>query len=236
MATIIVALDVPTREEALATVERVGDDIDFYKVGSQLFTRAGPDIVRLLRDRGKSVFLDLKFHDIPNTVASAVAAATELGVELLTLHASGGSAMLRAAREAAGPDGPALLAVTLLTSFTASDVEEVWGKELRSLREEVARLSTLAAEADLNGIVASALEAEALKRKHGSSFLVVTPGIRPTGSDERDQARTATPAEAVNAGADYLVVGRPITEAPEPRAIVASILEEIDATQRTGEE
>lgn len=236
MATIIVALDVPTREEALAIVDRVGEDIDFYKVGSQLFTRAGPDIVQALRNRGKSVFLDLKFHDIPNTVASAVAAATDLGVELLTLHASGGSAMLRAAREAAGPDGPALLAVTLLTSFTASDVEEVWGKELRSLREEVARLSTLAAEAELNGIVASALEAEALKRKHGNGFLVVTPGIRPAGADERDQARTATPAEAVNAGADYLVVGRPITEAPEPRAVVAEILEEIAATQRTGEE
>jgi orotidine-5'-phosphate decarboxylase len=236
MATIIVALDVPTREEALSIVDRIGDEVSFYKVGSQLFTRSGPDIVHALQDRGKSVFLDLKFHDIPTTVASAVAAATDLGVELLTLHASGGSAMLRAAREAAGPDGPGLLAVTLLTSFTASDIEEVWGKELRSVREEVARLSSLAVDAGLNGIVASALEAEAIKRKHGNDFLVVTPGIRPSGTDVRDQVRTATPAEAVSGGSDYLVVGRPVTQATEPQAVVAAMLEEITAALRANEE
>jgi len=141
MAEIIVALDLPDSSAALSLVDRLGDSIDYYKVGSPLFTRSGPAIVHALADRGKKVFLDLKYHDIPNTVAQAVRAAADLGVAMLTLHAGGGMTMMRAARDAVGPDGPILLGVTLLTSFNAAEVEQVWGKELRSLREEVARLA-----------------------------------------------------------------------------------------------
>jgi orotidine-5'-phosphate decarboxylase len=231
MATIIVALDVPTAAEALALVDRIGDDADFYKVGSPLFTEAGPGVVTELRQRGKRVFLDLKFHDIPHTVARAVESAARLDVELLTLHASGGSAMMRAAREARGDEGPRLLGVTLLTSFSAADVEEVWNKELRSLRDEVARLASLASDAGLDGVVASALEAEAIKRKHGPGFLVVTPGIRPAGGLPGDQMRTATPAEAVEAGADFLVIGRPVFSATDPVAALAALRAELVAPE-----
>jgi orotidine-5'-phosphate decarboxylase len=227
MATIIVALDLPTSAGALELVDRLGETIDFYKVGAPLFTRAGPQIVRELKARGKRVFLDLKYHDIPNTVAQAVDAAAELGVELLTLHTSGGAAMLRAAREAVGTDGPRLLGVTLLTSLSPAATEEVWGKELRSLRDEVYRLAALAAEAGMDGVVASALEAEALKRRHGPDFLVVTPGIRPSGTLTGDQVRTATPAQAVRAGSDYLVVGRPILQASDPVEIATQLVREV---------
>ena len=227
MATTVVALDLPTADAALALVDRLGDAVDWYKVGAPLFTRSGPAIVEAIHSRGKKVFLDLKYHDIPNTVAQAVEAAAELGVAMLTLHTVGGSAMLRAAREAVGPDGPRLLGVTLLTSFTAGDIEQVWDKELRSMREEVARLAAIAAENALDGVVASALEAEALKRRHGAEFLVVTPGIRPAGAVAGDQVRTATPAEAVRAGADFLVIGRPVLLSPDPVATIAEINEEI---------
>ncbi len=235
MPEIIVALDLPEVARALQLVNRLGDTVDFYKIGPSLFTRGGPEIVHALRERGRRVFLDLKFHDIPNTVAQAVRAAAELEVEMLTLHASGGTAMLRAAREAAGDDGPRLLGVTLLTSFTPGDVEEVWGKELLSMREEVARLAGLAADAGLHGIVTSALEAEVMKRRYGADFLVVTPGIRPAGELQGDQARIATPAEAVRAGADYLVIGRPITGAEDPVAVAERINEEIAGMVEAGE-
>ncbi len=233
MAEIIIALDLPTPDAALDLVDRVGDAASFYKVGPALYTLTGPSLLRQLRQRGKRIFLDLKFHDIPNTVAKAVEAAASLEVELLTLHASGGSAMLRAAREAAGDEGPKLLGVTLLTSFTPGDVEEVWGKQLISLREEVGRLSNLAAEAHLHGVVTSVLEAEAMKRKHGAGFLVVTPGIRPAGDLAGDQARTATPAEAVRAGADYLVVGRPVTGAADPAEAVGRMRAELAGALET---
>ena len=233
MAEIIIALDLPTPEAALDLVERVGDVASFYKVGPALYTLTGPSLVRELRLRGKRIFLDLKFHDIPNIVAKAVEAAASLEVELLTVHASGGSAMMRAAREAAGDEGPKLLGVTLLTSFTPGDVEEVWGKQLLSLREEVGRLSSLAAEANLHGVVTSVLEAEAMKRKYGADFLVVTPGIRPAGELAGDQARTATPAEARRAGADYLVVGRPVTAAADPAEAVVRIRSELDGALET---
>lgn len=230
MAEIIVALDLPTAAEALTLVDRLGDEVDYYKVGAPLFTRVGPSIVEELTGRGKRVFLDLKFHDIPNTVAQAVAAAAALGVDMLTVHASGGSAMLRAAREAAPPGaGTRILGVTLLTSFSAAEVEEVWGKELRSLREEVARLAAIAAEAGLDGVVASAIEAEALKRRHGPEFLVITPGIRPAGHLAGDQARIATPGEAVRAGSDFLVIGRPVLTAADPAAIIAAVQAQIEA-------
>ncbi|HEX6939359.1 MAG TPA: orotidine-5'-phosphate decarboxylase [Longimicrobiales bacterium] len=231
MATTIVALDLPTAEAALALVDRVGSAVDWYKVGAPLFTRSGPAVVEQLHERGKKVFLDLKYHDIPNTVARAVEAAAELGVAMLTLHTAGGGPMLRAARDAIGADGPRLLGVTLLTSFTAGDIEQVWDKELRSMREEVGRLAALAAESGLDGVVASALEAEALKRRHGAEFVVVTPGIRPAGAVAGDQARTATPAEAVRAGSDFLVVGRPVLHSPDPVATIAEIAAEIRAAQ-----
>ncbi len=228
MAEIIVALDLPTAPEALDLVDRLGDEVGFYKIGAPLFTRVGPAVIEELTGRGKRVFLDLKYHDIPNTVAQAVTAAATLGVSLLTVHASGGSAMLRAAREAVPPgEGPRLLGVTLLTSFSAADVEAVWDKELRSLREEVARLAAVAADAGLDGVVASALEAEALKRRHGPEFLVVTPGIRPAGHLAGDQARIATPAEAVRAGSDYLVVGRPVLTAADPTTVITTIKEQL---------
>jgi orotidine-5'-phosphate decarboxylase len=228
MKSLIVALDLPTADEALALVDELGDPAGWFKVGSQLFTRAGPALVDDLKDRGKRVFLDLKYHDIPNTVARAVEAAAELGADMLTLHASGGSAMLTAARDAVGQDGPALIGVTLLTSFTAADVEEVWDKELRSLRDEVARLTALARAAELDGVVASPLEVEALKRKHGAEFLVVTPGIRPVGDTAGDQVRTGTPADAVRAGADYLVIGRPIYAADDPADAFHRISAEVE--------
>ncbi len=146
---------------------------------------------------------------------------------MLTVHASGGSAMLRAAREAAGPDGPLVVGVTVLTSFAPADLEEAWGRELRSLREEVARLAALAADAGLDGVVASAVEVETIKRRHGPAFRVVTPGIRPAGDAAADQVRTATPAEAARVGADFLVIGRSIAAAPDPVAMVERISSEI---------
>lgn len=227
MKSLIVALDLPTAADALELVDELGEAADFFKVGAQLFTREGPDLVRELKDRDKSVFLDLKYHDIPHTVARAVEAAAELGIDMLTVHASGGRTMMAAARDAVGLDGPTLVGVTLLTSFTGSDVEEVWDKELRSIRDDVARLAGLAAEAGLDGVVSSALEVEPVKRRHGSDFLVVTPGIRPAGERAGDQSRIATPADAVRAGADYLVVGRPIHEAEEPRVIFKRIMDEV---------
>ena len=230
MAEIIVALDLSSPDEALALVDRIGDRIDFYKVGSPLFTRSGPAVVHALRERGKRVFLDLKYHDIPNTVAGAVEAAAELGVELLTLHAGGGAAMLHAARAAAGPDGPRLVAVTLLTSLGVADVEQVWNREVTSMHGEVLRLAAVAAEAGLDGVVASPLECEAIKRRHGAAFLVVTPGIRPAGHALGDQVRTATPLDAHRAGADYLVIGRPVLHAEDPVAVVDGVLGELAVT------
>jgi orotidine-5'-phosphate decarboxylase len=227
MKSLIIALDLPSASEALALVDGLGERAGYFKVGAQLFTREGPTLVAELKDRDRHVFLDLKYHDIPNTVARAVEAAAELGVDMLTLHATGGSAMMAAARDAVGADGPLLMGVTLLTSYTAGDIEDVWGKELRSLREEVGRLAALVADAELDGVVASALEVETLKRKHGSDFLVVTPGIRAQGDDAGDQRRTSTPAAAVRAGADYLVIGRPIYGADDPAAAFDRLLAEV---------
>jgi orotidine-5'-phosphate decarboxylase len=188
-----------------------------------------------LRARGKRVFLDLKYHDIPNTVARAIEAAANLDVELVTVHASGGTAMMRAAAQAVGNDGPRLLGVTILTSFTPAEVEEVWNKEVLSLRDEVGRLASLAAEAGLHGIVTSPLEAESVKRRHGADFLVVTPGIRPPGESAADQARTSTPAAAVRAGADFLVIGRPIIEAGDRVDVVERIVAEVAAGTQVAE-
>ncbi|HEX6134706.1 MAG TPA: orotidine-5'-phosphate decarboxylase [Longimicrobiales bacterium] len=231
MSEIIVALDLPQPEQVLDLVERLGESVAFYKVGSPLFTRSGPALIRELRARGKRVFLDLKYHDIPSTVANAVESAAQLDVELVTLHASGGEAMMRAARAVVGEDGPRLLGVTILTSFTADDVEQVWNKQIISVREEVSRLASLAVEAGLHGVVTSPLEVESLKRRHGAGLIVVTPGIRPAGDGLGDQARTATPREAVRAGSDFLVIGRPVLTAPDPLAVVRAVraqMEELD--------
>jgi orotidine-5'-phosphate decarboxylase len=225
---LIVALDVKSSAAAMQLVDQLGDAISFYKIGSPLFTHTGPEIVKELKQQGKKIFLDLKFHDIPNTVAQAVTAAAALEVDMLTVHAGGGAAMMMAARKAVEDDaGPRILAVTVLTSFSVDDAEQVWGKQLNSLREEVTRMAQLAADAGTHGVVASPLEAEALKRRHGADFLVVTPGIRPAGAARGDQARTATPADAVRAGADYLIVGRPVIDAADPRAVVDQMQEEM---------
>ena len=232
---VIVALDVPSRGDALRLVDELGESGTFYKVGLELFTREGPSIVRDLRERGKKVFLDLKLHDIPNTVSEAVRGASDLEVDLLTLHTVGGRSMLQAAVEtakqaahAAGRSRPiGLLGVTVLTSLSPSEVEATWGRPIVSLRDEVARLGTIAQSAGLQGVVASVLEARALKRQHGQDFLVVTPGIRLAGGESHDQARVATPADAARAGADYLVIGRAVTAAQEPRAAMGRVLDEL---------
>ncbi len=233
MAELIVALDGLSGAEALDLVERIGGVGSLYKVGLELYTRSGPPVVQALGERGKRVFLDLKLHDIPHTVAGAVRAAAAMDVEMLTVHASGGSGMLDAAREASG-GRVKILAVTLLTSLAADDVESVWGREIHSIRDEVARLADLAREAELDGLVASALEASWLRRSVGPNFLLVTPGIRSAGEDRGDQMRVATPAEAVVAGSDYLVVGRPVTRAADPRAAVLALREEIAAAETAG--
>lgn len=230
MGRLIIPLDVPTQAEALALVDRLGARADFYKVGLELYTRAGPDVVRTLVDRGKRVFLDLKLHDIPNTVGRAVAVASDLGVDLLTIHGAGGPTMLERAVEGRTGD-LRLLAVTVLTSLSPDEMGTVWGREIGSVREEVGRLATLAEDAGVDGVVASALEASWLRNRVADDFLIVTPGIRPAGASRDDQNRVATPAEAVEAGADYLVVGRPITQAPDPEAALHAVLAEIEGAE-----
>ncbi len=226
MAEVIVALDYLSADEALSLVERLGPSATFYKVGPELYTRCGPSCVESLAALGKRVFLDLKLHDIPNTVAGAVRSAAELGVDLLTVHIAGGPAMLEAAAQASGPD-TRVVGLTLLTSLTPTELEVVWGREIRSIREEVGRLTDLAVECALDGVVASALEASWIRKRVAQDFLVVTPGVRSAGVDRGDQKRVATPAEAVSAGSDYLVVGRPITLADDPAAAFAALLTEL---------
>lgn len=215
MSRLIIALDVPTQREALALVDSLEDEAGFYKIGLELYTREGPGIVRALKGRGRQVFLDLKLFDIPNTVRQAVSAVSDLGADLVTVHASGGTAMLRAAAEAAA-GGTRVLAVTLLTSLTAAEIEAVWDRTLNSVRDEVLRLAAMSREAGTHGVVCSAMEARDLRRVLGPDALVVTPGIRLPGGDRHDQARVATPREAVEAGASHLVVGRAVTRAPDP--------------------
>ena len=225
MAQVIIALDVPTLDEAMGLVDSLGGGTDFYKVGPELFTREGPSVVRALAGRHKRIFLDLKLHDIPNTVARAVGRARDLDVELLTLHATGGRPMMEAAAEAAGDD-LTLLGVTVLTSMTASDLEDSWGREVDSLEEEVVRLARLARASGVGGVVASVWEAAPIKDALGSDLVVVTPGIRLAGDDAQDQARVSTPAEAVAAGADYLVIGRSVTQASDPAEVLRRVCEE----------
>ncbi len=225
---LIVALDSPDAEKARALVQKLGSSVNFYKVGKELFTAVGPTIVRELVADGKKVFLDLKFHDIPNTVAGAVRSAASLGVSLLTVHASGGAKMLQAAAEAAAQseNRPTVLAVTVLTSFTGQELEQIGIKG--SLEAQVLRLATLAINTGCGGIVASAQEALHLRQALGTEFTLVTPGIRPAGSVAADQARVVTPEAAIRAGADYLVVGRPISAADDPAEAARTILHQIE--------
>jgi orotidine-5'-phosphate decarboxylase len=219
---LIVALDVPTSEEARALVERLSGAVGMFKVGHQLFTEAGSAFVRELVGRGEKVFLDLKYHDIPNTVAKAVARAAEMGVSFLTVHALGGRAMLEAAMGALPAMHTRVLAVTVLTSHAEESLGElgIGG----SLHESVLRLARLAKEANVDGVVASPHEVALVRDACGPGFLVVTPGIRPAGSEKGDQARAATPEAALAAGADYIVVGRPILQARDPRAAAEAIV------------
>jgi orotidine-5'-phosphate decarboxylase len=225
----IVALDVPDPRAALALVERIGPQAEWVKVGLQLFTAAGPEVVQTLRERGLRVFLDLKLHDIPNTVARAVESAAALGVDLLTLHASGGRAMLRAARAAAGAEGPRLFAVTVLTSLSAAELSEAWGRDPLSAEDEVGRLARLAAASGMDGVVSSVHEAARIRAEAGAGLQLLTPGIRLAGDAPGDQARVATPADAARAGVDFVVVGRSVTAAPDPAAAYRSVFAELSA-------
>ncbi len=225
---VIVALDFSTRKAALDVVDALGDDAHLFKVGAQLFAEEGPELLQDLKRRKKSIFLDLKFHDIPNTVAGAVRAASRHGAHILTVHASGGEAMLTAAREAAGEDGPMVVAVTLLTSLASEDVEHVFGRSPVSLIDEVVRLAGIAVSAGLPGVVASPTEVKSIKRSYGDALKVITPGIRLVGDDPGDQSRYATPEDAARAGADYVVVGRSITSAEDPVAAFDAVVQSLD--------
>lgn len=221
---VCVALDFDNKEKALTFVDSIDPQSCRLKVGKEMFTYFGPDFVKALVDKGFDVFLDLKFHDIPNTVAKAVAAAAELGVWMVNVHASGGEKMMRAARESLasyGDKAPLLIAVTVLTSMEQSELPLIGVQA--PLDEHVKRLASLTKECGLDGVVCSAQEATALKTLLGQEFKLVTPGIRPSGSAVGDQKRIMTPEQAVAAGSDYLVVGRPITQADSPASILAEI-------------
>ena len=222
---LIVALDVSSAAEAQKLVARIGDAAGIYKVGLQLFTAEGPGIVRDLVSSGRRVFLDLKLHDIPTTVALAVKSASELGVHMLTIHASGGSAMLRAATEAAA-GRMNVLAVTVLTSLNNEDMQEIGVSG--SLSDQVLRMANLARSAGCQGIVTSPREALLARKALGESFAIVTPGIRPGGAETNDQQRTATPAQAINNGVSHIVVGRPITHAADPAKAAQAVISEME--------
>ena len=229
---LIVALDYSSLNEVKKLAESLGDAVSYYKVGMQLFYSVGLDAVTYLRSQGKEVFLDLKMHDIPNTVAQGAAVLTGLGVAMFNVHASGGAAMMAAAAKAAkeeaakrGIPQPLLIGVTVLTSMES----EQWQRLNYSvaINEQVVHLACLAKEAGLDGVVASPQEAAAIRQACGPDFLIVTPGVRPAGADMNDQARAATPAQALRSGADYLVVGRPITAAAQPREAALNIIAEM---------
>lgn len=226
---LIVALDFPDAQSALAVAGVVGKAASTFKVGKQLFTAEGPRVVTGLAAAGHRVFLDLKFHDIPDTVAGAVASAASLGAALLTVHASGGRRMLEAAVKASGNSAarPIILAVTVLTSLTDSDLKDVGIRD--SASDQVLRMARLAKSAGCAGVVASPLEAAELRREMGPDFLIVTPGVRPAGDSAGDQARVATPTQAIKAGASHIVVGRPITGSKHPAAAARAIVKEITA-------
>ena len=222
---ILVALDYDNKNHALQLIDQLDPNMCRLKVGKEMFTLFGPQLVKDIHDRGFDLFLDLKFHDIPNTVAKAVAAAAELGVWMTNVHASGGLAMMEAAKKALvpyGKDAPMLIAVTVLTSMSDDDLQ-LLGINVPAF-EHVQRLAKLTQQAGLDGVVCSAQEATALKSLLGQNFKLVTPGIRPVGSDAGDQHRVMTPPQAIAAGSDYLVIGRPITKAADPLTNGVAIL------------
>ena len=234
MNPVLVALDVETAHQALALVDRLRGAVGGFKIGKQLFTAEGPAIVRSIAEQGERVFLDLKFHDIPNTVAGAVMSAVTTGAWMINVHASGGRQMMRAAADAATRaatqrrrEKPRVIGVTVLTSLDAAALQETG--VVRSLIDQVVSLARLAQDSGLDGVVASPQEVRAIRAACGPDFLIVTPGIRPRQAAADDQARTMAPAEAIEAGASFLVVGRPITAAPDPRAAAEAISREADA-------
>lgn len=234
---LIVALDVSTMDAMKSIVSSLGDSVSFYKVGMELFYAEGDQTVRYLQDQGKHVFLDLKLHDIPNTVAHGVSSLTRLGANLITIHGQGGPIMMKAAAQAAresaeqlGIERPKLLAITVLTSFD----DEAWtsiGGQL-PISDQVIRLAKLAKESGMDGVVCSALEAKMIREACGPNFLIVTPGIRPSFASTNDQKRIATPASALADGASRLVIGRPITQAANPREAVRLIIEEMESLSK----
>lgn len=229
MAELIVALDVQSREEAVSKVKAIGDVVGFYKIGLELFTAEGPDVVKAVKDLGKKIFLDLKFHDIPRTVERAVRSGGKLGVDLMTIHSVGAKAMIRAAVDAAaefGPNGPKILAVTVLTSLDRNDLSDV-GIVGRAPAEQVAAMARFATENGAHGLVCSPKEVGTLSKSLGVGTLFVTPGVRPAGAAVGDQKRVATPADAVRDGATHLVVGRPILAAADPVSAAYAILAEM---------
>ena len=226
---ILVALDVDTRDAAVKLADSLRGSVGGFKIGSRLFTSEGPSIVRALTDQGDRVFLDLKYHDIPNTVAQAVAAASQLGVWMLNVHAVGGTAMMQAARDAAhesaaksGKRTPLVIAVTVLTSMSQQALKDTG--VVIDLMDQVLRLAELTKEAGLDGVVASPRETANIRHRCGDNFQIVTPGIRAADAAKDDQERTMSPPEAVAAGASYLVVGRPIIAAPDPASAAAAIV------------
>ena len=230
MAELIVALDVQTRAEAVEKVKAIGDGVGFYKIGLELFTAEGPNVVKAVKDLGKRVFLDLKFHDIPRTVERAVRSGGKLGVDLMTIHSVGGRAMIRAAADAAAEFGearPRILAVTVLTSLDAGDLADI-GVAGRTPADQVRAMASFATENGADGLVCSPMEVGALSRALKAGTLFITPGVRPAGSAVGDQKRVATPADAVRDGSTHLVVGRPILAAADPVAAARAIRAEMD--------
>jgi orotidine-5'-phosphate decarboxylase len=224
---VVVALDYSSAAPALDLAARLSPELCRLKVGKELFTRCGPGLVETLQEQGYELFLDLKFHDIPNTVAGAVRAASELGVWMVNVHASGGRRMMEAAAEVLSGKGhrPLLIGVTVLTSMSDQDLAELGYTE--SAEERVLRLAAIAADCGLDGVVCSALEAPQLRAARGSDFCLVTPGIRLAGDDAGDQRRIVTPADAIARGADYLVIGRSVTGAPDPLAALQRVHAEL---------
>ena len=231
---IIAPLDVPDLDAARARLERLDEAVERFKIGKQLFTAAGPDAVALARSYGKRVFLDLKYHDIPNTVGEAVRSAASIGAWMVNIHVGGGRAMLEAAAKAVeefGDDRPLLIGVTVLTSLDDPLWREVYGDGALPVREQVLRMATLAQECGLDGVVASPQEVRPIRERCGPDFLLVTPGVRPGWAASDDQKRTMTPGDAIRAGADYLVIGRPIARASDPLDAARRVLAEIDAAR-----
>jgi len=231
---VIIALDVATFDEARQLMEQLSNKAGMFKVGSQLFTSVGPDIIREIKGKGKRLFLDLKFHDIPNTVARASEVATELGVDMFNVHVSGGLEMMRAAAEATkskaselGIEKPIILGVTILTSIDALTFQQDFASS-NSLQEQIVYMARLAQRAGLDGVVASPQEIQFIRIACGNDFVVVTPGVRPEWAAQDDQKRTMTPAEALAAGANYVVIGRPIYQSPEPANALERVLQQLE--------